>query len=91
MAKVRLLSMERPDDNPLVHLPIENSFLSRFVIQPVCYTRAATFVGIVEWNHVSYSCILSAGLLNGEEITRYNQSDQRTFSVPVRSVGKNAS
>lgn len=91
MAKVRLLSMERPHENPLMQLPIENSFLSRFVIQPVCYTRAATFVGIVEHNHVSYSCILSGGLLNGEEITRYNRGDQRVISVPITSVGENDS
>ena len=91
MAKVRLLSMERPHENPLMQLPIENSFLSRFVIQPLCYTRTATFVGIVEYNHVAYSCILSAGFLNGEEITRYNRGDQRTISIPITSVRKDDS
>ncbi len=86
MAKVRSLSMERPQENPLMQLPIEKSFLSRFVIQPLCYTQSATFAGIVELNRVPYSCILSGGVLNGEEIMRYDYSDQRTFSVPITSV-----
>jgi hypothetical protein len=88
MSKVRILSMERPQENSLMQLPIEKSFLSRFVIQPLCYTRSATFAGIVELNHVSYSCILSGGFLNGEEIMRYDYSDQRTFSMPIKSVGR---
>ena len=88
MSKVRALSLERPQENSLMQLPIENSFLSRFVIQPVCYTRSVTFAGIVELNHVAYSCILSGGFLNGEEIMRYDYSDQRTFSIPITSVGR---
>jgi len=88
MTKVRVLSMERPQENSLMQLPIEDSFLSRFIIQPLCYTRSATFAGIVELNHVSYSCILSGGYLNGEEIMRYDYSNQRTFTVPITSVGE---
>ncbi len=88
LAKNRHLTMERTQENPLMQLPIENSFISRFVIQPLCYTRSATFAGIVEINHVPYSCILSAGFLNGEEIMRYDYSDQRTFSTPITSVSE---
>jgi len=88
LAKSRNLTMERPQENSLMQLPIEDSFLSRFIIQPLCYTRSATFAGIVELNHVPYSCILSGGYLNGEEIMRYDYSNQRTFTVPITSVGE---
>ncbi|CAF1103888.1 unnamed protein product [Adineta steineri] len=83
IAKVRSLTMERLQENPLNQLPIEHSFISRFVIQPLCYTRSATFTGIVENNNISYSCALTGGFLNGEEIMRNNSSDQRTFSIPI--------
>jgi hypothetical protein len=86
LAKVRNLTMERVQENPLMQLPIESSFISRFIIQPLCYTRSATFTGIVEMNRVSYSCVLAGGFLNGEEITHYDDSDQRTFSIPITSV-----
>jgi len=86
LAKNRPLILERTQENSLMQLPIDNSFISRFIIQPLCYTRSATFAGIVEINHVRYSCILSAGFLNGEEIMRYDYSDQRTFSTPITSV-----
>ncbi|CAF1307603.1 unnamed protein product [Rotaria sordida] len=85
MAKVRNLTMERTQENPLMQLPIENTFLSRFLIQPLCYTRSATFAGIVEVNHVPYSCILNGGFLHGEEIMRSDYSQQRTFSIPITS------
>jgi len=80
--------MERPQDNPLMQLPIENSFISRFVIQPLCYTRSATFAGLVESNNVPYSCVLTGGFLNGEEIMRNDYLDQRTFSIPITLVRK---
>ncbi|CAF3591123.1 unnamed protein product [Rotaria sp. Silwood1] len=83
MAKVRSLTMERPQENPLMQLPIENAFISRFLIQPLCYTRSATFAGIVEINRVPYSCILNGGFLHGEEIMRSDYSHQRTFSIPI--------
>jgi hypothetical protein len=86
LAKSRNLTMERPQENSLMQLPIENFFISRFVIQPLCYTRSAVFSGIVELNHVPYSCILSEGFLRGEEIMRYDYSNQRTFSVPITLV-----
>lgn len=78
--------MEHPNENLLMQLPIENTFTSRFIIQPQCITRPVTFSGIVEMNHVSYSCVLAGGFLNGEEIMRYDYSDERTFSVPITSV-----
>lgn len=78
--------MERPHENRLMQLPIENSFTSRFVIQPLCYTRSATFAGIVEVNHVPYSCTLNSGFLNGEEIVRHDYSNQRSFSIPITTV-----
>lgn len=87
LAKARFLKTERAPENPLMQLPVENSFISRFVIQPQCYTRPVTFSGIVETNHVPYACVLAAGFFNGEEIMRYDYSDQRTFSVPIASVG----
>ncbi|CAF4720768.1 unnamed protein product, partial [Rotaria sp. Silwood2] len=85
MAKFRNLTMERPQENPLMQLPIEYTFLSRFLIQPLCYTRSATFAGIVEINRVPYSCILNGGFLHGEEIMRNDYSQQRTFSIPITS------
>ncbi len=88
MAKVRFLTIERLQENPLMQLPIENSFLSRFVIQPLCYTKSATFAGIIQMNNTPYSCILAGGFLNGEEIMRNNDLDQHTFSIPITSVGK---
>lgn len=88
MAKARSLTMERSQENPLMQLPIENSFLSRFLIQPLCYTRSATFAGVVEVNNVPYYCILTGGLLNAEEIVRNEYLEQRTFSTPIRSVGE---
>jgi hypothetical protein len=87
MAKVRSLSIERSQENPLMQLPIDRSFISRFVIQPLCYTRPATFTGIVEMNQVPYSSVLTGGFLNGEEIMRCDYSDQRMFSIPITSVG----
>jgi hypothetical protein len=88
MAKARYLTMERPQENSLMQLPIDTSFISRFVIQPLCYTRKATFTGIVELSGVPYSCLLTGGFLNGEEIMRNDYSDQRIFSIPITSVGK---
>lgn len=87
-AKVRFLQMERTPENPLMQLPIESSFLSRLIIQPLCYTRAATCAGIVELDRVPYSCVLGKGFLKGEEIMRSKYSDQRTFSIPITSVRK---
>ena len=80
--------MERTQENLLMQLPIESPFTSRFVIQPLCYTRSATFTGIIETNNVQYSCTLARGFLNGEEIIRNDYLDQRTFSIPIASVGK---
>lgn len=91
MSKVRHLKMERPQENSLMQLPIDISFVSRFMVQPLCYTRSGTFAGVVEVNHVPYSCILNGGFINGEEIMRNNYSDQRTFSVPITAVRKNIS
>ena len=87
MAKVRDLIVEHAQDNPLMQLPIHTAFLSNFVAQPVCYTRLAAFAGIVEIDHVRYSCTLTAGFLNGEEIMHDDYSNQHRFSVPITSVG----
>jgi len=86
MAKVRYLNMEHPQENPLMRLPIHTSFISRFIAQPLCYTRLATFAGIVEVYNVRYSCILAAGFFNGEEIMRNDFTDQHTFSIPITLV-----
>jgi hypothetical protein len=87
MAKTRPLQIEPTQVNPLMQLPIDNSFTSRFIIQPLCYTRLATFAGIVEVYNIKYSCILTAGFLNGEEIMRNDFSDQHRFSIPITQVG----
>ncbi|CAF1311981.1 unnamed protein product [Rotaria magnacalcarata] len=83
MAKVRTLVMERPQEKAIMQLPIEDSFISRFLIQPLCYTPSAKFTGIIEFNRIRYSCILNGGFLHGEEIVRNNSSNQRTFSIPI--------
>jgi hypothetical protein len=87
MAKVRYLQMERPQENPLLQLPIQTSFIACFVAQPLCYTRLATFVGLVEVYNIQYSCVLTGGFLNGEEIMGDDFSDQHRFSIPITSVG----
>ena len=87
MAKTRPLQLEPTQVNPLMQLPIDTSFVSRFLIQPLCYTRLATFAGIVEVYNIKYSCILTAGFLNGEEIMRNDFSDQHRFSIPITPVG----
>ena len=69
-----------------MQLPIESPFLSRLAIDPLCYTRPSVFAGIVELDRVPYSCILGRGYLKGEEITRYDYSNQRTFSIQISSV-----
>lgn len=86
MAKVRNLIMERTQENPLMQLPIHTSFISLFLIQPVCYTRLATFSGIVEIYNVRYTCTLTGGFLNGEELMLDDYSDQHRFSIPITSV-----
>ncbi|UJR14156.1 hypothetical protein I4U23_001151 [Adineta vaga] len=83
MPKVRSLIIDQLQENPLMQLPIENSFTSRFAIQPLCYTRSATFAGIIENNHTSYSCILTGGFLNGEEIRRNDNVESKIFSIPI--------
>ena len=90
MAKVRYLTMERKQDNPVMQLPIEPSFISRFVVEPLCYTRSATFAGIVELHRVPYSCRIAAGFLHGEEIMRRDFADQRSFTIPITPVGRAA-
>jgi hypothetical protein len=86
MAKVRYLTMEPLQENPLMQLPISTSFISRFVVEPLCYKRSGTFAGNLLINKVRYSCILTGGFLNGEEIMRSNYSDQRIVSVPITAV-----
>lgn len=78
--------MERSQENSLMQLPIHSSFIARFLAQPLCYTRLATFAGIAEIYNVSYSCTLAAGFLNGEEIMRDDYSDQHRFSIPITQV-----
>ncbi|CAF4672327.1 unnamed protein product, partial [Rotaria magnacalcarata] len=78
--------MERPQEKAIMQLPIEDSFISRFLIQPLCYTPSAKFTGIIEFNRIRYSCILNGGFLHGEEIVRNNSSNQRTFSIPITTV-----
>lgn len=86
MAKVRQLNLERPQENRLMQLPIHASFISCFLVQPLCYTRLATFAGIVEIYNVKYSCILKAGFFDGEEIMRNDYTDQHRFSIPITPV-----
>ena len=83
MAKVRNLKIEPIQKNLLMQLPIHSSFIGRFIILPLCYTRLATFAGIIEIYNIRYSCILTAGFLNGEEIMRNDYSDQHRFSIPI--------
>ncbi|CAF1487277.1 unnamed protein product [Adineta steineri] len=85
LPKVRYLKMERPQENPLMQLPINETFLACFIAQPLCYTRLATFAGIVKIYNVQYSCTLTAGFLNGEEIMRDDYSDQHRFSIAITS------
>ena len=86
MAKVRHLQLERPQENLLMQLPMHSSFIARFIAQPLCYTRLATFAGLVQIYNIQYSCILTAGFLNGEEIMRDDFTDQHRFSIPITSV-----
>lgn len=86
MAKVRSLKMEPTQVNPLMQLPIHTSFIARFIIQPFCYARLATFAGIVQVYNIQYSCIITAGFLNGDEIMRNDFTDQHRFSIPITSV-----
>lgn len=90
MPKVRTLTMERRQDNPLMQLPIESCFTSRFLVQPLYCTRPAAFAGIVEHNHIPYSTVLTSGFLNGEQIVRNDFMDRRTFSVPITLVSTRA-
>ncbi|CAF3412721.1 unnamed protein product [Rotaria sp. Silwood1] len=85
MAKVRYLRMERIHENPLMQLPIHTSFIARFTIEPLCYTSLATYAGILKNNNISYSCILTAGFLKGEEITLNKLSDHHQFSICITS------
>ena len=86
MAKVRTLKMEPRQTNPLMRLPIHTSFIARFLVQPVCYTRSATFAGMLQIYNLQYSCTLAEGFLNGEEIMRDDFSDQHRFSIPITPV-----
>ena len=79
--------MERSQKNSLIQLPIHTSFISFFTVQPLCYTSMATFTGIVEIYNIQYSCTLTRGFLNGEEIMQNDYSDQHRFSIPITSVG----
>ncbi len=87
MTKVRYLNTEPRQENPLMQLPIHNSFLARFVAQPLCYRPLAIFTGIAEVDQVRYACVLTAGFLNGEEIMRNDWTDQDRFSIPITPVG----
>lgn len=86
MAKVRTLKMEPRQSNPLMQLPIHTSFIARFLVQPVCYTRSATFAGMLQIYNFRYSCTLAEGFLNGEEIIQEDFSDQHRFSIPITPV-----
>jgi len=86
MAKIRNLNIEPQQENPLMQLPIHTSFIAHFLVQPICYTRLATYAGIVEIYNIKYSCILTAGFFNGEEIMRNDFTDQHRFSIPITSV-----
>ncbi|CAF1638189.1 unnamed protein product [Adineta ricciae] len=83
MPKIRSLTIEPPQENPLMQLPIDGSCMSRFLIQPLCYTRSGTFAGIVQNNNRSYSCILTGGFLNGEEIMRDDYVEPNRISIPI--------
>ncbi len=85
-AQARNLVLERSEENPLMLLPIQNSFIARFLVQPLCYTRLASFVGLVEIDQVKYMCTLAAGFFNGEEVIDDDYSDQHRFAIPVTSV-----
>jgi hypothetical protein len=87
LPKVRYLKIEHPQENTLMQLPICDSFTACIVAQPLCYTRLATFAGMVKIYNVRYSCTLTAGFLNGEEVMRDDYSDQHRFSIPITSVG----
>jgi len=78
--------MEYPQENSLMQLPIHTSFIAHFLVQPLCYTRTATFAGIVEVFNIRYSCILTAGFFNAEEIMQNDCTDQHRFSIPIKSV-----
>lgn len=86
IAKIRQLNLEPIQENRLMQLPINTSFISSFLVQPLCYTRLATFVGIVRIYNVRYSCVIQAGFFNGEEIMRNDYSDQHRFSLPITPV-----
>ena len=87
MAKVRYLKLEQSQENSLMQLPIQSSFIACFLVQPLCYTRLATFAGIVKISNLHYACALTGGFLNGEEIMREDFSNQHRFSIPITSVG----
>jgi len=84
-ARVRYLTLENTIENPLMRLPIETSFIARFVIQPVCFTRSSTFAGIVESKRVAFSCRISSGFFHGEEIVRNRSAIPQRFTLPIRS------
>lgn len=86
MAKVRTLRMDPRQSNPLMQLPIHTSFIARFLVQPLCYARLATFSGILEIYNLRYACTLVGGFLHGEEIMRNQASDQQRFSIPITQV-----
>ena len=88
MAIGRNLMLQRTQDNPLMQLPIQSTFVSRFLIQPLCYTRLVTFTGIVEIERTQYVCTITAGFLNGEQIMHNDYSDQHRFSMPITPVGR---
>ncbi|UJR33002.1 hypothetical protein I4U23_020462 [Adineta vaga] len=83
--KIRHFKMEYPNENPLMQLPIQDSYHALFSAQPLCYTRLATYAGIVRVYNIPYSCTLTAGFLNGEEIMRDDYSDQHRFSIAITS------
>jgi hypothetical protein len=86
MIPVRNLVIERQQENSLMYLPLQTSFTSCFIVQPICYRRSPMFVGIVKIYRAQYACTLTNGFLNGEEIVHGDCSDQHRFSLPITSV-----
>lgn len=82
----RSLQLERVFENPAMYLPVGGSFVAFFFAQPQCYTRLATFVGIVKIHNVRYSCTLAAGFLHGDEFLRDDCADQHRFSIAITPV-----
>ncbi|CAF1642001.1 unnamed protein product, partial [Adineta ricciae] len=82
-AKPRYLTMDIPQENPLMQLPITETYVALFFAQPLCYIRLATYTGKVRVYNIPYSCVLAAGFLNGEEIMRDDYSDQHRFSIAI--------